>query len=225
MYLLLQPLHTSYSLNEMSYPLQPIPFPPHSTSFPAPLPKVENLTISNVTPYGFRASWEVRQQPPPQQEELSPSGGGFSHFHIVVTDSGWLLEPQEFTVPGDQSHLDIWGLITGIGYEVKLTGVSESGLLSRPLTTVAVTGIAYSALRGPSSYLTLLGFFVLFQLPYKLISQDPIRKFHYRNMMYSSWSWLKSLDRRINSKCSHLVLVDYSQVVGTALKAVRRKRS
>uniref|UniRef100_A0A096LYY8 Tenascin Ca n=1 Tax=Poecilia formosa TaxID=48698 RepID=A0A096LYY8_POEFO len=92
----------------------------------APLPKVENLTISNVTPYGFRASWE-------------PSGGGFSHFHIVVTDSGWLLEPQEFTVPGDQSHLDIWGLITGIGYEVKLTGVSESGLLSRPLTTVAVT--------------------------------------------------------------------------------------
>ncbi|KAM4720207.1 tenascin-like isoform 2-T2 [Anableps anableps] len=102
----------------------------------APLPKVENLTISNVTPYGFRVSWEVRQQ---QQEELSPSGGGFSHFHIVVTDSGWLLEPQEFTVPGDQSHLDIWGLITGIGYEVKLTGVSESGLLSRPLTTVAVT--------------------------------------------------------------------------------------
>ncbi|XP_008421677.1 tenascin isoform X3 [Poecilia reticulata] len=107
----------------------------------APLPKVENLTISNVTPYGFRASWEVRQQPPPppQQEELSTSGGGFSHFHIVVTDSGWLLEPQEFTVPGDHSHLDIWGLITGIGYEVKLTGVSESGLLSRPLTMVAVT--------------------------------------------------------------------------------------
>uniref|UniRef100_A0A3B3WS39 Fibronectin type-III domain-containing protein n=1 Tax=Poecilia mexicana TaxID=48701 RepID=A0A3B3WS39_9TELE len=70
---------------------------------------------------------------------------GLHHFHIVVTDSGWLLEPQEFTVPGDQSHLDIWGLITGIGYEVKLTGVSESGLLSRPLTTVAVTGTAYSA--------------------------------------------------------------------------------
>uniref|UniRef100_A0A3P9Q4Q6 Fibronectin type-III domain-containing protein n=1 Tax=Poecilia reticulata TaxID=8081 RepID=A0A3P9Q4Q6_POERE len=64
----------------------------------------------------------------------------FFHFHIVVTDSGWLLEPQEFTVPGDHSHLDIWGLITGIGYEVKLTGVSESGLLSRPLTMVAVTG-------------------------------------------------------------------------------------
>ncbi|XP_034753008.1 tenascin isoform X2 [Etheostoma cragini] len=100
----------------------------------APLPKVENLSISNITPYGFRVLWEVKQQ-----EEFAPSSGGFSRFHIVVTDSGWLLEPQEFNVPGNQSHLDIWGLITGIGYEVRLTGVSESGLLSRPLTTVAVT--------------------------------------------------------------------------------------
>ncbi|XP_010794494.1 tenascin isoform X3 [Notothenia coriiceps] len=100
----------------------------------APLPRVENLSISRITPYGFRVSWEVKQQ-----EALSPSSGGFRHFQIVVTDSGWLLEPQEFTVPGNQSHLDIWGLITGIGYEVRLTGVSESGLLSRPLTTVAVT--------------------------------------------------------------------------------------
>ncbi|KAM8828114.1 tenascin-like isoform 1-T1 [Spinachia spinachia] len=99
----------------------------------APLPKVENLTISNVTPYGFRVSWAV------QQEESAPSSGGFRHFHVVVTDSGWLLEPQEFTVPGTQSHLDIWGLITGIGYDVRLTGVSESGLLSRPLTTVVAT--------------------------------------------------------------------------------------
>ncbi|XP_067341368.1 tenascin-like isoform X1 [Channa argus] len=104
----------------------------------APLPKVENLTISNVKPYGFRVSWEVRQQLE-QQEDFPPPSGGFSHFRIVVTDSGWLLKPQEFIVPGNQSHLDIWGLITGIGYEVRLTGVSESGLLSRPLTTVAVT--------------------------------------------------------------------------------------
>ncbi|XP_061589913.1 tenascin-like isoform X3 [Cololabis saira] len=107
-------------------------------SVTAPLPKVENMNISNVTPYGFRVSWAVRRQQV-EQEEIAPSSGGFSHFHLVVTDSGWLLEPQEFTVPGNQSHLDIWGLITGIGYEVRLTGVSESGLLSRPLTTVAVT--------------------------------------------------------------------------------------
>ncbi len=117
------------------------------TPLPAPLPKVENLTISNITPYGFRVSWEVKQQL--QQEDLAPSSGGFRHFQIVVTDSGWLLEPQEFTVPGNQSHLDIWGLITGIGYEIRLTGVSESGLLSRPLTTVAVTGTTRSALQGP----------------------------------------------------------------------------
>ncbi|KAG7215347.1 hypothetical protein INR49_022584 [Caranx melampygus] len=108
----------------------------------ASLPKVENLTISNITPYGFRVSWEVKQQQQQQQQQqqdLPPSSVGFSSFQIVVTDSGWLLEPQEFTVPGKQSHLDIWGLITGIGYEVRLTGVSESGLLSRPLTAVAAT--------------------------------------------------------------------------------------
>uniref|UniRef100_A0A671WHL6 Tenascin Ca n=1 Tax=Sparus aurata TaxID=8175 RepID=A0A671WHL6_SPAAU len=106
--------------------------PVYTDATTAPLPKVENLTISNITPYGFRVSWKVKH-------------GGFSHFHIVVTDSGWLLEPQEFTVPGNQSQLDIWGLITGIGYEVRLTGVSESGLLSRPLTTVAVTGTTHKA--------------------------------------------------------------------------------
>ncbi|XP_077944949.1 tenascin-like isoform X4 [Gasterosteus aculeatus] len=105
----------------------------------APLPKVENLTISNVTPFGFRVSWAVQRRQEEQEEESAPSSGGFRHFHVAVTDSGWLLEPQEFTVPGNQSHLDVWGLITGIGYEVRLTGVTESGLLSRPLTTVAAT--------------------------------------------------------------------------------------
>lgn len=133
------------------------PNPP--TRPPAPLPKVENLTISNITPYGFRVSWKVkrqqrrRQQQQSQREELAPSSGSFSHFQVVVTDSGWLLEPQEFTVPGNQSHLDIVGLITGIGYEVRLTGVSESGLLSRPLTTVAVTGTTHRELQGPSNFL------------------------------------------------------------------------
>ncbi|XP_061656274.1 tenascin-like isoform X2 [Phyllopteryx taeniolatus] len=103
----------------------------------APLPKVENLTVSNVTPFGFRVSWGVKQRQP--RDESAPSAGAFSHFNVVVTDSGWLLEPQEFTVPGNQTHLDVWGLITGIGYEVRLTGVSKAGLLSRPLTAVAVT--------------------------------------------------------------------------------------
>lgn len=100
------------------------------------------MTVSHVTPHGFRVSWEVKQHL--QQEELAPSSGHFQQFHIVVTDSGWLLEPREFSVPGNQTHLEVTGLITGIGYEVRLTGVSESGLLSRPLTTVAVTGT-----RGP----------------------------------------------------------------------------
>lgn len=101
---------------------------------------MEKLTILDITPYGFRVSWEVHQQ-----QDGAPPGGGFSHFQIVVSDSGWLLEPQEFSVPGNQSHLDIWGLITGIGYEVRLTGVSRSGLHSRSLTTVAVTGTTHTA--------------------------------------------------------------------------------
>lgn len=101
------------------------------------------MTVSQVTPHGFRVSWEVNQHL--RQEDLAPSSGHFRHFHIVVTDSGWLLEPQEFSVPGNQTHLDVTGLITGIGYEVRLTGVSESGLLSRPLTTVAVTGTKQGA--------------------------------------------------------------------------------
>uniref|UniRef100_A0AAY4EAD1 Tenascin C n=1 Tax=Denticeps clupeoides TaxID=299321 RepID=A0AAY4EAD1_9TELE len=98
----------------------------------ASLPKVENLTVSDITAYGFRVSWAP-------QDGGQPARKKFSHFHIELSDSGRLLEPQEYTVPGNQTSMDIWGLITGIGYEVKLTGVTVSGLRSRPLTTVAVT--------------------------------------------------------------------------------------
>lgn len=98
---------------------------------PASLPKVGNLTVSDITPYGFRVSWEA------------DSSEGFSHFQVKVSDSGLLLEPQEFVVPGNQTLLDVLGLITGIGYEVSVTGVSGNGLQSRPITTVAVTGTAF----------------------------------------------------------------------------------
>ncbi|XP_066569232.1 tenascin isoform X3 [Amia ocellicauda] len=105
--------------------------PPLSTfAITAALPKVENLNVTDINPYGFRLSWTARD------------GGqhdGFDHFLIVVTDSGWLLEPQEFTVPGSQRSLDVSGLITGIGYEINLSGVAKTGLRSKSLTTVAVT--------------------------------------------------------------------------------------
>uniref|UniRef100_A0A671R203 Zmp:0000000846 n=1 Tax=Sinocyclocheilus anshuiensis TaxID=1608454 RepID=A0A671R203_9TELE len=96
----------------------------------ASLPRVENLTVSDITPYGFRVSW------------AADSSEGFRHFQVKVSDSGQLLEPQEFVVPGNQTVLDVLGLITGIGYEVSVTGVSGNGLQSRPITTVAVTGTA-----------------------------------------------------------------------------------
>uniref|UniRef100_A0A8C1EHC1 Tenascin Ca n=1 Tax=Cyprinus carpio carpio TaxID=630221 RepID=A0A8C1EHC1_CYPCA len=93
-----------------------------------PKPKlVENLTVSDITPHGFRVSW------------VADSSEGFSHFQVKVSDSGQLLEPQEFIVLGNQTVLDVLGLITGIGYEVSVTGVSGNGLQSRPITTVAVT--------------------------------------------------------------------------------------
>uniref|UniRef100_A0A8C2D7F7 Zmp:0000000846 n=1 Tax=Cyprinus carpio TaxID=7962 RepID=A0A8C2D7F7_CYPCA len=91
------------------------------------LPRVENLTVSDITPYGFRVSW------------AADSSEGFRHFQVKVSDSGQLLEPQEFIVSGNQTVLDVLGLITGIGYEVSVTGVSGNGLQSRPITTVAVT--------------------------------------------------------------------------------------
>ncbi|XP_056313260.1 tenascin isoform X5 [Danio aesculapii] len=91
----------------------------------ASLPKVENLTVWDVTPYGFRVSWDA--------------DSGFSHFQVKVSDSGQLLEPQEVVVPGNEASLEVLGLITGIGYEVSVTGVSGTGLRSRPITTVAVT--------------------------------------------------------------------------------------
>uniref|UniRef100_A0A671L9B7 Fibronectin type-III domain-containing protein n=1 Tax=Sinocyclocheilus anshuiensis TaxID=1608454 RepID=A0A671L9B7_9TELE len=73
---------------------------------------------------------------------MAYSSEGFSHFQVKVSDSGQLLEPQEFIVPGNQTVLDVLGLITGIGFEVSVTGVSGNGLQSRPITTVAVTGTA-----------------------------------------------------------------------------------
>uniref|UniRef100_A0A8C1PL00 Zmp:0000000846 n=1 Tax=Cyprinus carpio TaxID=7962 RepID=A0A8C1PL00_CYPCA len=88
---------------------------------------LENLTVSDITPYGFRVSW------------AADSSEGFRHFQVKVSDSGQLLEPQEFIVSGNQTVLDVLGLITGIGYEVSVTGVSGNGLQSRPITTVAVT--------------------------------------------------------------------------------------
>uniref|UniRef100_A0A8C2GPW3 Zmp:0000000846 n=1 Tax=Cyprinus carpio TaxID=7962 RepID=A0A8C2GPW3_CYPCA len=62
----------------------------------ASLPRVENLTVSDITPYGFRVSW------------AADSSEGFRHFQVKVSDSGQLLEPQEFIVSGNQTrHLSL----------------------------------------------------------------------------------------------------------------------
>uniref|UniRef100_A0A4W5KXC9 Tenascin C n=1 Tax=Hucho hucho TaxID=62062 RepID=A0A4W5KXC9_9TELE len=49
----------------------------------ASLPKVENLTFSAMTSFGFLVSWEA---PHPRQKEGAPSTVGFSHVYIVLSD-------------------------------------------------------------------------------------------------------------------------------------------
>lgn len=120
------PAHNLYSPAPVSSPFHP----DHALSLEA-LPKVENLVISDINPYGFRVTWKTGDDG--QSDQLD-------QFLIVVVDSGRLLDPQDFTVLGEQRSLDIRGLITGIGYEVKLYGITKAGRRTKPLSAVAVTG-------------------------------------------------------------------------------------
>ncbi|XP_010170122.1 tenascin, partial [Antrostomus carolinensis] len=89
------------------------------------MPPLENLTVSDMNPYGFTVSWMA-------------SENAFDNFLVVVVDSGKLLDPQEFLLTGAQRQLKLKGLITGIGYEVMLYGFAK-GHQTKPLSTVAVT--------------------------------------------------------------------------------------
>ncbi|KAG6933917.1 tenascin C [Chelydra serpentina] len=89
------------------------------------LPPLENLTVSDINPYGFTVSWMA-------------SDNAFDNFLVIVVDSGKLLDPQEFLLTGAQRQLELKGLITGIGYEVMLYGFAK-GRQTKPLSIVAVT--------------------------------------------------------------------------------------
>ncbi|CAO2587837.1 Tnc [Lemmus lemmus] len=89
------------------------------------LPLLENLTISDTNPYGFTVSWMA-------------SENAFDSFVVTVVDSGKLLDPQEFTLSGTQRKLELRGLITGIGYEVLVSGFTQ-GQQTKPLRAEAVT--------------------------------------------------------------------------------------
>uniref|UniRef100_A0A8C0VQN3 Tenascin C n=1 Tax=Cyanistes caeruleus TaxID=156563 RepID=A0A8C0VQN3_CYACU len=91
----------------------------------AAMPPLENLTVSDMNPYGFTVSWMA-------------SENAFDNFLVVVVDSGKLLDPQEFLLSGAQRELKLKGLITGIGYEVLLYGFAK-GHQTKPLSTLAVT--------------------------------------------------------------------------------------
>ncbi|XP_029776737.1 tenascin [Suricata suricatta] len=89
------------------------------------LPLLENLTISDINPYGFTVSWMA-------------SENAFDSFLVAVVDSGKLLDPQEFTLSGTQRKLELRGLITGIGYEVMVSGFTQ-GHQTKPLRAEIVT--------------------------------------------------------------------------------------
>lgn len=89
------------------------------------LPLLENLTISDTNPYGFTVSWTA-------------SENAFDSFLVTVVDSGKLLDPQEFTLSGTQRKLELRGLITGIGYEVLVSGFTQ-GHQTKPLRAETIT--------------------------------------------------------------------------------------
>ncbi|XP_036117411.1 tenascin [Molossus molossus] len=89
------------------------------------LPLLENLTISDINPYGFTVSWMA-------------SENAFDRFLVTVVDSGKLLDPQEFTLSGTQRKLELRGLITGIGYEVMVSGFTQ-GHQTKPLRAEIIT--------------------------------------------------------------------------------------
>nr|XP_023484520.1 tenascin isoform X10 [Equus caballus] len=99
--------------------------PARVTASTEALPLLENLTISDINPYGFTVSWMA-------------SENAFDSFLVTVVDSGKLLDPQEFTLSGTQRKLELRGLITGIGYEVMVSGFTQ-GHQTKPLRAEIVT--------------------------------------------------------------------------------------
>ncbi|XP_048414890.1 tenascin isoform X11 [Stegostoma tigrinum] len=87
--------------------------------------KMENLVVSHINSYGFKISWNA-------------TDGAYENFVIVVRDSGRLLEPMEHRVPGDHHSINITGLITGIGYDINIYGVTNDQQ-SKPLFTKTAT--------------------------------------------------------------------------------------
>uniref|UniRef100_A0A8C0CT50 Tenascin n=1 Tax=Balaenoptera musculus TaxID=9771 RepID=A0A8C0CT50_BALMU len=94
------------------------------TASTEPEPLLGRLILSSITPDSF-ISWTA-------------SENAFDSFLVTVVDSGKLLDPQEFTLSGTQRKLELRGLITGIGYEVMVSGFTQ-GHQTKPLRAEIVT--------------------------------------------------------------------------------------
>ncbi|NXC81761.1 TENA protein, partial [Cercotrichas coryphoeus] len=118
--------HTAYGIHLQGTTRAGVPTEPLTALVTTEaMPPLENLTVSDMNPYGFTVSWMA-------------SENAFDNFLVVVVDSGKLLDPQEFLLSGAQRELKLKGLITGIGYEVLLYGFAK-GHQTKPLSVLAVT--------------------------------------------------------------------------------------
>uniref|UniRef100_A0A452TKQ2 Tenascin n=1 Tax=Ursus maritimus TaxID=29073 RepID=A0A452TKQ2_URSMA len=131
-------------------------------------PEIGNLTVSDITPESFNLSWtatdgafetftieivdsnrflETMEYNISGAERTAHISGfnvswttrnAFDSFLVTVVDSGKLLDPQEFTLSGTQRKLELRGLITGIGYEVMVSGFTQ-GHQTKPLRAEIIT--------------------------------------------------------------------------------------
>ncbi|XP_059850449.1 tenascin-R-like isoform X8 [Hypanus sabinus] len=88
--------------------------------------ELDNLTVSDVTSGSFRLSWTA--------------DGPYDNFVVEIKDSDGLLQPQEYTLPGDQHSLDIPDLSAATDYEISVRATIH-GQPTKPLYTEAHTGL------------------------------------------------------------------------------------
>ncbi|XP_059850446.1 tenascin-like isoform X5 [Hypanus sabinus] len=86
--------------------------------------ELDNLTVSDVTSGSFRLSWTA--------------DGPYDNFVVEIKDSDGLLQPQEYTLPGDQHSLDIPDLSAATDYEISVRATIH-GQPTKPLYTEAHT--------------------------------------------------------------------------------------
>uniref|UniRef100_A0A8C9QA02 Tenascin C n=1 Tax=Spermophilus dauricus TaxID=99837 RepID=A0A8C9QA02_SPEDA len=94
----------------------------HPSLLSEALPLLENLTISDINPYGFTVSWMA------------------SDFVLRIRDTKKQSEPQEIILLAHERTRDITNLREATEYEIELYGISN-GRRSQPVSAIATTAM------------------------------------------------------------------------------------